>query len=175
MIKNNKQVLSAKRTLKDLEMSFSEFIIKKSEMSEAEFELGSSSFSELIKDTENEIKEYEELVNGNFHCFKPQRLSDVNKVLIAARIAKKISQRELAKIIGIQEQQIQRYEATDYESATWTRIQEIAMALNIKFYFEKIILLHVASNFQNLNFGDTNCIEEAKLKVKRNHSLMCIE
>ena len=40
-----------------------------------------------------------------------------------------LSQKELADRIGLKEQQIQRYEATEYASASLTRIQEIIGAL----------------------------------------------
>jgi transcriptional regulator with XRE-family HTH domain len=43
-----------------------------------------------------------------------------------------MTQKELAEIIGIQEQQIQRYEANHYSSASFDRLQEIATALNIE-------------------------------------------
>jgi HTH-type transcriptional regulator/antitoxin HipB len=174
MIKNNKQASIAKETLKELEHNLSEFKLKEAEMSHAEFELGNNSFQELIRDLKNEIGEYEALVQGNFHCFQPKKLSDINKILISARIAKKMSQRELAGIIGIQEQQIQRYEATDYESATWTRIQEVALALNINFYFEKILLLPTMPDFQRPSDNSAHYIEEAKSKVKEK-GLLCIE
>jgi HTH-type transcriptional regulator/antitoxin HipB len=49
--------------------------------------------------------------------------------LIRARIASGLSQKELAKRLGMPEQQIQRYEAKEYESVSLARIAEIAKAL----------------------------------------------
>jgi transcriptional regulator with XRE-family HTH domain len=44
-----------------------------------------------------------------------------------------MTQKELAAKIGVQEQQIQRYEADRYASASLTRLTEIARALEIIF------------------------------------------
>jgi HTH-type transcriptional regulator/antitoxin HigA len=40
-------------------------------------------------------------------------------------------QKDLANKIGVQEQQIQRYEASQYSSASFDRLRSIASALNI--------------------------------------------
>ena len=44
--------------------------------------------------------------------------------LIEARIAAKLTQRQLAKRIGVAEQQIQRWEANGYSGVNLTRLQE---------------------------------------------------
>ena len=85
--------------------------------------------SSQIADLESELSEYETVKAGGF---QPDELSVVGKlpaVLIKARIAQGMSQGDLAERIGLKEQQIQRYEATDYASASLARIQEVASAL----------------------------------------------
>ena len=52
-------------------------------------------------------------------------------ILIKARIAQGLSQKELAERIGLKEQQIQRYEATDYASANLSRIKEVVSAFGV--------------------------------------------
>lgn len=52
--------------------------------------------------------------------------------LIAARIASGMTQGELASLVGIKEQQIQRYEATDYSAASFTRICEVIDVLGVR-------------------------------------------
>ena len=54
---------------------------------------------------------------------------DLGLLPIIGRIARKLSQRELAELLGVSEQQIQRYEATEYESVSYARILDIAEAL----------------------------------------------
>ena len=50
--------------------------------------------------------------------------------MIKARIAKGLSQRQLAQLVGLKEQQIQRYESNDYSNVDLGRVQEIARALS---------------------------------------------
>ena len=84
-----------------------------------------------LADLENELLEYESLKAGEFQLDSLKVVSDLPAVLIKARIARGLSQKELAERIGLKEQQIQRYEATDYASANLARIQEVASAFNV--------------------------------------------
>jgi HTH-type transcriptional regulator / antitoxin HipB len=52
--------------------------------------------------------------------------------LIKARIASGLTQKDLAEKIGVQEQQIQRYEANHYGSASFDRLRTIANALKVE-------------------------------------------
>ena len=140
MIKNQKQAAVAKERLAELNQSLTDLYLKQEQLSLAEFKLGVNSLSYSIENIKKDINEYEFLTNGDSVCFEIEELSDINKVLISARIAKKMSHKQLGDVLGIQEQQIQRYEASDYESATWTRIQEVAFALGLKFEFKKVTL-----------------------------------
>ena len=66
---------------------------------------------------------------GGFELDELNVFAQLATFLIKARIARGLSQRELADRIGLKEQQIQRYEATDYASASLARIKEVASAL----------------------------------------------
>ena len=54
------------------------------------------------------------------------------ELLIKAHIARGLTQRELADRVGLKEQQIQKYEATDYVAAKWSRIREVADVLSME-------------------------------------------
>lgn len=56
--------------------------------------------------------------------------------LIRARIARGLTQRELADRIGIAEQSIQRYEAGDYAGVSFARLVEIADALEVTVHYD---------------------------------------
>jgi HTH-type transcriptional regulator / antitoxin HipB len=43
-----------------------------------------------------------------------------------------MTQKELAEKIGVHEQQIQRYEANDYQAVGFERLQEVMSALDLK-------------------------------------------
>jgi HTH-type transcriptional regulator/antitoxin HigA len=78
-----------------------------------------------------QLHEYETLKSGTVEILKASSLEELPSILIRARIAKGLSQRQLAEAIGLKEQQIQRYEAEEYASANLPRLAEIAKALNL--------------------------------------------
>ena len=82
-----------------------------------------------LADLEGELREYESLRAGKFPMDELSVVAELPTVLIKARIAQGLSQKDLAERIGLKEQQIQRYEATDYASASLTRIKEVVSAL----------------------------------------------
>lgn len=75
---------------------------------------------------------YEALKTGTERVHAITSWSDVPRALIEGRIASNLTQKELAERLGIPEQQLQRYEATDYASASLTRIRETAEALSLE-------------------------------------------
>ena len=87
--------------------------------------------SSQLADLEAELREYEAVKAGEFQVDELRVVADLPTLLIKARISRGLSQRELADRLGLKEQQIQRYEATDYTSAKWSRIREVAIALGI--------------------------------------------
>jgi HTH-type transcriptional regulator / antitoxin HipB len=88
----------------------------------------------LLDDFTSQIQEYETLINRDESepiVFEIDSLSQLPRVLIQARIAAKISQKELAEQLGIEESILQRYEDREYESVTLTQLLEISGVLGI--------------------------------------------
>ena len=79
-----------------------------------------------------EINDYEALLNGRQKSFSLDSFDALPTALIKARIASGLTQRELAGRLGLKEQQIQRYEATEYASASLSRVSAVIQALNIQ-------------------------------------------
>ena len=90
------------------------------------------SLSSQLSDLENELHEYESLKAGDFQMDSLGVVADLPSILIKARIAQGLSQRDLAEKVGLKEQQIQRYEATDYASANLARIKEVASVFRVR-------------------------------------------
>ncbi len=82
-----------------------------------------------LADLQAELVEYERLKSGSLKVEDLSVVDDLAIRLVKARIARGLTQRELARRVGLKEQQIQRYEATDYASASLTRIKEVVGAL----------------------------------------------
>lgn len=88
--------------------------------------------SSQLADLEAELREYEAVRDGRFEMEALGVVVDLPELLIKARIAQGLTQRDLADRLGLKEQQIQRYEATDYATAKWSRIREVAGALSME-------------------------------------------
>lgn len=84
-----------------------------------------------IGDLEAQLSEYSLIKEGKIRYSENADLSSLPKVLIQARIGKGLSQKDLAEILNMPPQQIQRYEASDYMGASLARLIEIANALGV--------------------------------------------
>ena len=102
-----------------------------------------------LKDLRDEIDQYEQLKSGDLSVISVASFDDLADGLIKARIAADLSQRALANRLEIKEQQIQRYEATRYASASYQRLREVAHAIGIRIENE-ILLPVVPLNFEGL-------------------------
>ncbi len=83
-------------------------------------------------DLQNEIEEYEQLLSGEFAVFDVDNIAELPKALIRSRIYLKLTQKDLAEKLGMKEQQIQRYENTEYASASFSTLISIVEALDLK-------------------------------------------
>lgn len=82
-------------------------------------------------DLRAEMDEYDRLRSGEVSTLEAGSLEELATLLIKARIARRWTQRQLADELGVAEQQIQRYESTDYRSASLARICDVAAALDV--------------------------------------------
>jgi DNA-binding XRE family transcriptional regulator len=83
----------------------------------------------VLQSLKNQMSEYESLKSGQFPLEKLNIAHELPFILIKARIAQGLSQKDLAEQVGLEEHQIQQYEAKDYESATLATIRNVATVL----------------------------------------------
>ena len=95
-------------------------------------ELEKNALQSQITDLKRGIDEYDDLKSGMIPVFELNFIDQLPKTLIKARISLGLSQKKLGELVGLQEQQIQRYESTDYEAASISRIKEISRILNLE-------------------------------------------
>ncbi|WGQ09935.1 XRE family transcriptional regulator [Pedobacter gandavensis] len=79
-----------------------------------------------------QIKEYENLKAGNILVSEIRNLKDLPLALIKARIANGLTQLQMAENLGMKMQQIQRYEAEEYASASLKTLLKIADQLQLR-------------------------------------------
>lgn len=89
-----------------------------------------------LHDLRTEVAEYEALGDGRVRRLKFGSFEEIGQAMIKARIAAGWTQRQLAERMGLKEQQIQRYEATEYESASLARLSEIVDALGVEVRYD---------------------------------------
>lgn len=132
MIKTNRQYAATKAQLSKLTLALTAQPAARSKPIDPRFrELHQRALKSQIEELSAEIRDYEVLVSGAQTVMSANSLEDLPSVLIQARIASGLTQRALAERLGVAEQQVQRYEATGYESASFARLKEVADALKV--------------------------------------------
>ncbi|MDJ0743690.1 MAG: helix-turn-helix transcriptional regulator [Xenococcaceae cyanobacterium MO_167.B27] len=79
-----------------------------------------------------EIKEYEELKKGDIKSLKLDSFEQLPEALIKARIIRGWTQAQLADILQVKQQQVQRDETNKYANASFTKLLGIQKALNLE-------------------------------------------
>jgi ribosome-binding protein aMBF1 (putative translation factor) len=82
-----------------------------------------------LDELREELQEYERLRSGRRRTIAVDSFEDLPRALVQARIAAGLSQKDLAHRLRLKEQQVQRYEASDYGSASMSRIRQVMQAL----------------------------------------------
>src|ERR1700730_8006220 len=90
------------------------------------------SYEGMIRQLEDELREYDELKAGDLTLPNVERLDQIAPFIAKMRIAKGVSQTELARRLGVSKQVISRYEETEYQTVAIARLQEILDAIGIK-------------------------------------------
>jgi transcriptional regulator with XRE-family HTH domain len=84
-----------------------------------------------LESLEREVAEFERLQTGDFDWSGLGDPATHPEILIKARIARKLSERQLAERIGATARQIREWEDNDYDGVAASRIGAIARALDI--------------------------------------------
>lgn len=131
MIYSEKQYTRTKRLLQDLQTARAQ-IAENSATSDwlKQAELGGLD-SQITKSKE-EIEHFEKLKDGQISLSKSYTLQQLPTLLVDARIAKNLSQTDLAHLLDLSPQQIQRYEATSYMGASLAKLIEVASVLGVQ-------------------------------------------
>jgi transcriptional regulator with XRE-family HTH domain len=134
MIKNERQYKISKAQAKAFLLAIDKMRdgAKPNEMPELLWKAQVSAAESQYADLASEIREYESLNQSRPALIEAKSLEDLPIALIKARIALGLSHHELAERMNLKEQQIQRYEATNYASATLGRLVELANALGVQ-------------------------------------------
>lgn len=132
MIKNDKQLQISKKLLNEFNTTLYDILNHYEELIDPIYKkIEEDAIKSQINVFENEIKEYELLKEGNVSYIWVAPFVNLHEILIKARIIKGWSHAELANRLDLKEQQIQRYEFSNYSTASIARINQVAAALDI--------------------------------------------
>jgi ribosome-binding protein aMBF1 (putative translation factor) len=83
-----------------------------------------------IEELQEQLRAYDKLKKG-VKRLPIKSFADLPRLLIAGRIARGMTQKDLADRLGIKPQQVQKYEKTEYASASLRRILDVIEVLNL--------------------------------------------
>ncbi len=125
MIRNDKEYGITRQRIDDAErvLAAQQSALQSTGLSLAEIERGLAPIKAFRAQLEEEIAWYDRVCRRDFDAI--QGLTGVGQLLIAARIANGLSQRELAERLSISEAQVSRDERNEYHGVTVERAQRI--------------------------------------------------
>jgi HTH-type transcriptional regulator/antitoxin HigA len=91
-----------------------------------------ASYESMIRQLEDELREYDQLKSGEWTLPDVERLDQIAPFIAKMRIARGVSQTELARRLGVSKQVVSRYEESEYQTVAIARLQEILDAVGIK-------------------------------------------
>ena len=130
MIKNEKQYRMTKKTLEGWELTRQQLLHNRlPNTPNWLYEEQVFSAKEQIRQLKSQLKEYEDTKTGKKKLPALTIVNDIPSLLVQWRIARNLTQRDLATKLGIHENQIQRYENTNYSGASLSTVGQIANIL----------------------------------------------
>lgn len=136
MISNEKEYRSTKLALTGFEDALMQYDILKAIQDGIDPMIARSqkaSYERQAVELRIELEAYEALRDGRIRELEVLSVAEMGKGLVEARVAKGLTQRELANLAGLQEQQIQKYEKELYGSASLNRIGHVASTIGFGF------------------------------------------
>jgi DNA-binding Xre family transcriptional regulator len=131
MIRNEWQLKITKSRVAEFESALNKLTEATASSKALRVKMQADSLSSDIQKMRAEVAEYEKLKRGKVKVLTAKTFHELPEVIIKARIARSMTQKQLAESLGMKEQQIQRYESSNYASVSFSKIERIIEALGI--------------------------------------------
>ena len=131
MIKNEKQYKITKKKLEE----FTEAILKKQNSHDplsATDQLILISLQDMQEQFVNEIAVYERLKTNTSFRLDERSIDELPELLIEYKVQSGFTQKEFSQKIGMKEQQLQRYEAENFNSISFKNLLKILHAIGLE-------------------------------------------
>lgn len=130
-IKNDRQLAVSKKWLREFERSLQQARRDSKDLHPRLRQAQVDGIRSQIRDLKNEIDEYIALRRRSPGYVPVNSLEDLPDALVRVRIARRLTQEDLASDLGVKPQQVQKWEAGAYQRATYGTIVKVASALGI--------------------------------------------
>jgi DNA-binding Xre family transcriptional regulator len=131
MIKNEKQYNITRKKLQE----FNESILKKQSSPTplpAKERLILVSLQLMQEQFVNEIEAYERLRSNRDDFLEERRIDELPDLLIEFKIHSRMTQKEFSQKVGMKEQQLQRYEAENFQGISFKNLLKILHAIGLE-------------------------------------------
>jgi DNA-binding XRE family transcriptional regulator len=134
MITNERQLKITKARLEGFQDSLAQLKASKrpEDIDELLWKAEQDAMKSSIEELGGEVVAYERLKAGKVKSVNVASFDDVPKALVQARIARGLTQKELAEKLGVREQQVQHDEDILYNSASLSRLKRVAEVLGLE-------------------------------------------
>lgn len=131
MIKSDREKKKAEELLassQDMVRKHEELLVSLGH-TKGEIETALQTMNASIKQLEQDLDEYQKIKDG---VMPEYDINHLGRYLIAARVSKKMSQREFAELLGVNEALVSRDERSEYQGIKVERFAKIADALGLE-------------------------------------------
>ena len=139
MIQNEKQYKITKKLLSEVVAKIKQLKSDK-EQDPLSIQLILATTENFRKDLEKQIKDYEKLKFAKTSVLKERSLSDLPSIIIEYKIAHNLTHKEFAKLLGLKEQQLQRYEAEGFKTVSFQNLMKFINIINLDLKVKEIII-----------------------------------
>ncbi|WP_341739904.1 DNA-binding protein [Microcoleus sp. CAWBG640] len=167
MIRNENQYECTQELLKRCEYTLAQYDAQDEEVKQNDpwWSAMRESMQSHLDAFKAEIAEYERLVTldrtKDFRI-EVDSILEMPRVLIKARIAAQMSQKELADRLGLEESRIKQYEDSDYQCASWVEIIDITEALAVELKIASFVV-----DFQEMEIRKKSLAELVERQRKK--------
>ncbi|MFH1259552.1 MAG: helix-turn-helix domain-containing protein [Elusimicrobiota bacterium] len=140
MIKNDRQCEYTKKKLQELEEDL-KALRKKYALNQNKVALLGQGYIEHIAQLNGEIEEYRKMKKEPLpQVLRIHNTDEISHQLVRLRIARKLTQAQLASRIGCKQADVSRLEQKDYQGYTFSMLKKIAAGLGAKIELDLIPL-----------------------------------
>ena len=129
MIKNEKQYKITQKKLGGISRRIAE--LQQDDPTAIANELVLISLKDVEADLAKEIEDYELLRVTKIETLKSRNINELPTLIIEYKIVSGLTQKEFSKLIGMKEQQLQRYEAEGFTSISFKNLLKILDSIGL--------------------------------------------